>query len=231
MSGMYVPDAFRQDDPRALFEHMSAYPFATLITSAAPSPSPCPSPSPASASRSVSAAASAAELSVSHVPLLLDLDAATATGRPVLRGHLARENPQVGDLANGTEALAIFHGPHGYVSPSAYVDPRPSVPTWNYAVVHVRGRARLVGGPELRAILEGTVARFDTSSWRLDESPEFLDRMLGAIVGFEIAIEAVQGKWKLSQNRSPEDRRAVAAWLEGGDPSSQTLARTMRASF
>lgn len=198
---MYVPDVFRQGDPRVRFEHVSAYPFATLITRGKEG------------------------VGVSHVPLLVDAD------RRLLRGHLARENPQVEDLALGKEALAIFHGPHGYVSPSVYLDAKPSVPTWNYAVVHVRGRPRLVGRAELREILDDTVARFDSSSWRLDESPEFLDRMLGAIAGFEIAIEGLEGKWKLSQNRSPEDRRAVVAWLERGDESSRALATLMAASL
>ncbi len=195
---------FRQDDPRLLFEHVSSYPFATLITQG-----------------------KEGGVGASHLPLLFD------ARRSVLRGHLARENPQVADLELGTEALAIFHGPHGYVSPSAYVDAKPSVPTWNYAVVHARGPARLVGPTELRAILDETVARFDSSSWRLDESPEFLDRMLGAIAGFEIAIPpgGLQGKWKLSQNRSAEDRRAVVAWLEQNDETSRSLANVMRGSL
>jgi transcriptional regulator len=198
---MYLPDAFRQAEPRLLFEHLSSHPFATLITQGNDG------------------------VGVSHVPLLVDAE------RRLLRGHLAQENPQVQDLASGRKALAIFHGPHGYVSPSVYLEAKPSVPTWNYAVVHVRGRPRLVGKAELRAILDDTVARFDSSSWRLDQSPEFLERMLGAIAGFEIAIEGLEGKWKLSQNRSPEDRRAVIAWLERGDDSSRALATLMAASL
>jgi transcriptional regulator len=211
---MYVPSAFRQTDRLAIFEHLFSYPFATLVTGGrdgAPE--------------------------ANHVPLIVDTD------RQVLRGHLARENPQVTDLAAGQQALAIFHGPHGYVSPSVYVEPKPSVPTWNYAVVHVRGRARTVGAPELRAILDEMVARFEPpgSRWKLDTDPEFLDRMLGGIVGFEIAIEGIDAKWKLSQNRSKEDRQAVVSWLlakadkahedtpDEGDASSRALAKAMQA--
>jgi transcriptional regulator len=203
---MYVPSAFRQTDRPAIFEHLFSYPFATLITAGRDGPE------------------------ANHVPLIATPD------QKLLRGHLARENPQVADLAAGQQALAIFHGPHGYVSPSVYVEPKPSVPTWNYAVVHVRGRARTVGTPELRAILDEMVSRFERpgSPWKLDPDPEFQDRMLGAIVGFEIAIEVVDAKWKLSQNRSPEDRQAVISWLlakeEGGDSSNRALANAMQAA-
>ncbi len=196
---MYLPEAFRQHDSEAIFDLAAAYPFATLVT------------------------AGPAGVQVSHLPLLARREG------PVLRGHLARENPQVADLAAGTQALAIFHGPHGYVSPSVYVEAKPSVPTWNYAVAHVRGTPRVVSQGELRAILDETVARFDRTGWRLDESPEFLSRMLGAIEGFEIAVHSMEGKWKLSQNRPIEDREAVAAWFEGGRQAAPDLARMMRA--
>ena len=112
-----------------------------------------------------------------------------------------------------------------------YVDAKPSVPTWNYVVVHARGRARLVDKARLRKILSDIVARFDDSGWRLDESPEFLRPMLDAIAGFEIAIERLEGKWKLSQNRTPTDRGAVVDWLARGDDSSRELAALMRASL
>src|SRR5207248_5398318 len=90
-------------------------------------------------------------LAVSHLPLLVDSE------RKVLRGHVARENPQLAHFAAGVEALAIFHGPHGYVSPSVYED-QPSVPTWNYVVVDARGRARSVDTNALGEILEDMCA-------------------------------------------------------------------------
>jgi len=159
---------------------------------------------------------------VSHLPLCVD------AARNVLRGHLARANPQLEQLADGAEVLAVFHGPHGYVSPSVYVD-QPSVPTWNYVVVHAHGHARRVDEKGLRSILDEALSRFDATGWSLYTGDEFLRPMLDAIAGFEIDLDRVEGKWKLSQNRSPDDRARVAAWLERGDDSSRALAALMRA--
>jgi transcriptional regulator len=197
---MYRPDAFRLDDRETLLAHARTHPFATVITQRGGS------------------------LTVSHLPLLVDPE------RGVLRGHLARENPQYQDLAAESEALAIFHGPHAYVSPSVYEE-QPSVPTWNYVVLHVRGRARLVDEPVLRNILDDLVGRFDPTGWKLDAPDEYLRSALDAIAGFEISIEELEGKWKLSQNRSLTDQRRVAAWLEAGVESSRAVAALMRARF
>ena len=197
---MYRPDAFRLDDRQTLLAHAKAHAFATMITQRG------------------------GALTVSHLPLLVDSE------RGVLRGHLARENSQFQDLAAGTDALVIFHGPHAYVSPSVY-ETHPSVPTWNYVVVHVRGRARLVDEPALRAILDELVGRFDPTGWRLDAPEEFVRSALDAIAGFEISIEQLEGKWKLSQNRSLADQRRVAAWLEGQDETSRAVATLMRSRF
>jgi transcriptional regulator len=194
---MYLPLAFEMKDRAALVAHVAAHPFATVVTQGGDGPV------------------------ASHLPLLLGRDGT------VLRGHVARENPQVEHLASGAAVLAIFHGPHGYVSPSVYAEPL-SVPTWNYVVVHVRGRARAVDDPALRAILDESVARFDDTGWRLREDPEFLGKMLGAVMGFEIAIESWEGKWKISQNRPAGDVPNVIAWLEKGDEDSRALAHLMR---
>jgi transcriptional regulator len=158
-------------------------------------------------------------LLVSHLPLLV--------GESSLRGHLARENPQLAHLAAGAETTCIFHGPHAYISPTAYAE-HPSVPTWNYAVVHVRGRARLSDEAELPGLLDELVARFDTTGWRFDAPADYRHRMLRAIAGFEIPIESLEGKWKLSQNRSADEQRRVIAWLDGQDASSQAVAGLMR---
>jgi transcriptional regulator len=195
--GIYRPEAFRQDDRVTLLAHVAAYPFATVITRCE------------------------ADLTVSHLPLLVDAQGG------VLRGHLARENPQFHDFEAGSETLAIFQGPHAYVSPSVYED-QPSVPTWNYVVVHARGRGRLVDEPALRGILDALVARFDPTGWRLEAPEDYVRSALGAIAGFEIRIEQLEGKWKLSQNRSLNDQRRVAAWLEGGDETSRAVANLMR---
>ena len=194
---MYLPDAFRLDDRATLLAQAEAYPFATVITQGE------------------------GGLAVSHLPLLV------GAGSDLLRGHLARENPQLAHLAAGAEALAIFHGPHGYVSPSVYSE-QPSVPTWNYLVVHARGRSRLVGEAALREILDDMVKRFDPTGWRLEAPEAFVRAKLGAIAGFEIALERLEGKLKVSQNRSPMDQARVVAWLERGDESSRALAALMR---
>jgi transcriptional regulator len=201
---MYLPSAFTMDDREALLAHAAAYPFATLITHGD-------------------------GVEVSHLPLLVGVQA----DRVVLRGHLARENPQYAALglssANpaGVEALAIFHGPHGYVSPSVYTQ-HPSVPTWNYVVVHARGRARLVDESGLRGILEEMVARFETAGWRFDATSEYAREALGAIAGFEVTLERIEGKWKLSQNRPLEDQHRVVEWLGRGDDASRAVAAIMR---
>ena len=197
---MYRPNAFRLDDRQTLLAHAAAHPFATVITHRGDS------------------------LTVSHLPLLVD------SQRGVLRGHLARENPQFEDFAAGAPALAIFHGPHAYVSPSVYEE-HPSVPTWNYVVVHARGLGRLVDEPVLRIILDDLVGRFDPTGWRLDAPEEYVREALDAIAGFEIPIDQLEGKWKLSQNRPLTDQMRVAAWLEGRDEGSRAVAALMRSSM
>jgi transcriptional regulator len=194
---MYLPEVFAIDDRATLLQHAAEHPFATVITLGPEGPS------------------------VSHLPLLVD------AGRGVLRGHLARDNPQAAHFASGAQSLAIFHGPHGYVSPSVYE--QPGVPTWNYVVVHMHGRGRRVGQDELWAIVNDTVERFDNSGWRAQTGDDFLRPMLEGIAGFEIDVERLEGKYKLSQNRSSADRSRVVDWLERGDDSSRALAALMRA--
>jgi transcriptional regulator len=194
---MYIPAAFRLDDRAALLAHAAANPFATVVTSGP------------------------GGIGVSHLPLLVGGDG------KLLRGHVARDNPQLQGFAAGVDALAIFHGPHGYVSPSVYLEPQ-GVPTWNYVVVHARGRARVVDEAHLRDILSDSVAYFDTTGWRPPEDEALLASKLSAIAGFEIEIADIEGKWKLSQNRSLEDQGRVIDWLERGDDASRALARVMR---
>jgi transcriptional regulator len=126
--------------------------------------------------------------------------------------------------------VVIFHGPHAYVSPSVYEE-HPSVPTWNYVVVHVRGRGRLVDEPALRTILDDLVGRFDPTGWRLEAPDEYVRSALDVIAGFEISIDELEGKWKLSQNRSRTDQLRVAAWLQGGDEASRAIAVLMRSQL
>ncbi len=176
----------------------------------------------------------------SHLPFLFDGPAEAATGDPQgrLLGHLARANPQWHDLAaladSGGEALVIFQGAHGYISPSWYA-PGPAVPTWNYLAVHLYGRPRIVEAePEVEALLARLVAAHEAgaaSPWSQDgQDPKYLARMRRGIVAFEIPVARLEAKAKLSQNRSAADRRQVIHALEAArDLQSQALAVEMRA--
>jgi len=129
---------------------------------------------------------------------------------------VARSNPHAQELEAATEVLAIFEGPHAYVSPGWYAN-HPSVPTWNYAVVHARGKARLLPPADLPPLLDRLSRIYEESlpaPWRMDSlPPDFAARMMQAVVGFEIVVDRLEGKFKLSQNRRGEDVEGVAAAL------------------
>ena len=146
----------------------------------------------------------------------------------VLRGHVARANRHWHAFEAPGPALAIFSGPHAYVSPRWY-QPGPSVPTWNYEAVHVYGTARLVEGEAaLRPILEALAAQYDPQ-WSMADLPEkYVTGMVRGIVGIEIAIKRIEAKRKLSQNRPAADVEGVIAALEGGNDTDRALAAAMR---
>src|SRR5208282_6414758 len=149
---------------------------------------------------------------VSHVPLQHHADAGK---KGVLLGHMARANPHWRHFADRT-SVAVFHGPHAYVSPSWYADPANAVPTWNYAVAHVHGRAELMDEADTRALLDELVQRYEDGRdkpWHLQLAGRPLAAMLEAIVGFRLTIERIDAKFKLSQNRSGDDRERVIAAL------------------
>jgi transcriptional regulator len=169
-------------------------------------------------------------LQATHLPFLLDHE---GEGPAVLRGHVARANPQWQALATGEEALAIFRGPHAYVSPTGYVMPE-AVPTWNYVAVHVYGRPRIVDDPgALLDLVTRLSARYEAGRpepWSPAKvSPGFVSAKLGGIVGFELPVERIVGKKKLSQNLGREDRRSAAeALAASGDGEAASVARLMR---
>lgn len=149
-----------------------------------------------------------------HVPLQYDASAG------VLRGHVARANP-LWRLADGERVLAIFSGPQGYVSPSWYpgkAEHHKVVPTWNYAVVHAQGRLRAMDDANwLHAFVTGLTASQEGARampWAVSDAPaDYVQQMLRAIVGIEIAVDQLIGKFKLSQNRNEADRAGVARGL------------------
>ncbi len=152
-------------------------------------------------------------LEANHIPLLID---PTRGPNGTLVGHVARANPIWQQAAN-QEMLAIFQGPQAYISPSWYVSKQRHgkvVPTWNYAVVHAHGTLRAIDDPEWLLAHVGAMTenneRDQPQPWRVSDAPaEFIDTMLKAIVGIEISITRLTGKWKVSQNRSAEDRAGV----------------------
>jgi transcriptional regulator len=163
----------------------------------------------------------------SHLPLLLEGNGAALT----LTGHWARPNPQWKDIA-GQTALAIFHGPHAYVSPTWYPDPRASVPTWNYAVAHLYGPVELVTDePALLDIVDRLSRRFepaDGTGWRLQDTDASVPRMAAGIVGFRMPVQKVEVKLKLSQHHPADKRAGAIAGLSGSAaPGSADIARMM----
>ncbi|HYH67310.1 MAG TPA: FMN-binding negative transcriptional regulator [Urbifossiella sp.] len=206
---MYVPPHFAETDPAALHDFIEAHAFGLLVSNRGGGPF------------------------ATHLPFLLDRDAGP---HGTLIGHVARANPHWHDLA-GAPALAVFSGPHAYVSPTWYED-EPAVPTWNYVAVHAAGRAELVQDrDDLREIVARSVAVFEAgmpAPWRFDPDTTYADRLLGQIVGFRVRVETLEGKWKLNQNH-PAGRRAKviraleAASGENGRAVAAAMRRTLPA--
>jgi transcriptional regulator len=198
---VYIPRHFSVEDPAALRAFVEANAFGTLITHAG------------------------GETMVSHVPFVVDEDAGGALR---LHGHVARANPHW-RMLEVSPALVIFSGPHGYISPTWY-EKHPSVPTWNYAVVHAHGAARLVDAAALERTLGRLSAHYESGNpapWRIEGlERDYVETMVRAIVGFEIAVERLEGKFKLSQNRIPADQRRVIEALEARGEAG--LAAMMR---
>jgi transcriptional regulator len=170
-----------------------------------------------------------AGLIANAVPFLLY----DSEGRGTLRAHVARANPQWRELEAVEECLVVFQGPQSYVSPGFYETKRQTgkvVPTWNYATVHAWGSPRVVHDEAwLRAQIEALTNRFEAprpAPWAVSDAPDaFIDGQIKGIVGIEIPIARLEGKWKVSQNRSAADRAGVVAGLSGqGEQASQIAA-------
>lgn len=157
-----------------------------------------------------------------HLPFLLDGDR--------LLSHFARGNPHWKSIDGRTEMLAVFSGPHAYVSPRWY-ESAQAVPTWNYVAVHVYGAPRVIEDAGMvRELLDRLVAEYEGDAWSLDgQDADFRERMSRGIVAFEMPIQRIEGKFKLSQNRPEGDRYRVAAEFErSGDSMHGELAHLMR---
>jgi transcriptional regulator len=198
---MYIPAPFKIEDRTILYDFIERYSFATLITNVDNVPF------------------------ASHLPLLLDREQA------VLLGHLARSNPHWHGFDGNKEGLIVFSGPHAYISPSWYAS-SPAVPTWNYAAVHVYGKPRVMDDAEkLTDLLNRLVVRFESGRdqpWKNDLPADYRQKMERAVVGIEVPIVRIEGKFKFGQNRSAEDRRSMLKHLEANDAESQALAAIIR---
>ena len=191
---MYIPEFNRVEDRALAFAFMRANPFAIFVSTTASGPF------------------------ATHLPFLIDESADQMT----LRGHVAKANPHGQIIGRDHQSLVIFHGPHAYVSPALY-EIRESVPTWNYAAVHVYGKARvLTDESAARQVLEDLIAQFDSSyteQW-ISFSGEYRDRMQRHIVAFEITAMRVETKFKLSQNRTRAEQENVIRALAGSSDSA-----------
>ena len=203
---MYIPAAFRVSEEATILSFIERYDFSTIVTSSASD-----------------------GMVATHVPVLVKRDG----DRVVLQGHVARANEHWRGFDGRTQALAIFHGPHGYVSPTWYAT-SPAVPTWNYAVVHLYGRPVVTEDRHaVSRILEALVKKYESRRPRPYRTGEltraFYDEMVARIVAFEMPVEKIEAKFKLGQNRSREDREgAVNGLMAEGSPDAATLAAFMR---
>ncbi len=193
---MYLPKHFAETDVGVMHDLMRAHPLATLVTH------------------------SPDGLDANHIPLHLD---ASAGPNGTLRGHIARANPLAANPTVNRKILAIFKGPDSYISPSHHATKAEHgkvVPTWNYVAVHVHGELRLIDDRDwLLAQLHGLTAEHEGGlprPWAVDDAPaDYIGKMLGAIVGIEICIDRLVGKWKVSQNQPAVNQESLIAALDG----------------
>lgn len=198
---MYQPSAFREERLETLHQLIRAHPLATLIT------------------------AGAGGLIANFVPFILGDTGEKGT----LRAHIAKANDQVDALKAGADTLVVFHGPEAYITPSWYVSKKQHgrvVPTWNYAVVQVRGTPRVIDDPAWLRTQIGALTEEQenhrSEPWSVTDAPEpFIEGQLRAIIGVEIPILTIEGKWKVSQNRSTADRQGVYRGLQDEEGSGE----------
>lgn len=201
---MYIPSAFSETDVQTLLEFIKRYPLGLLISFGQ------------------------SGLLASPIPFLYRDN----NGRPMLVSHLARANPHWKDLLDLKECLVVFQGIDGYVTPSWYPSKQTThkvVPTWNYEMVQIKGVPKVVESTDwLRGLvgdLTDSMEATRKSPWRVDDAPsDFIDSQLRAIVGLEIDITAIQGKWKMSQNRPTDDAKGVVRGLSDPHDPHTNLA-------
>jgi transcriptional regulator len=209
---MYVPTHFEETRVEVMHELMCSHPFATLVT------------------------LTSQGLNANHIPLELQADPAPFG---TLCGHIARANPLWRELSSDVNALAIFQGANRYISPAWYPTKEETgkvVPTWNYAVVHAHGPLRVIEDRDWLRQLVGRLTDHHESNrsqpWSVSDAPgDYIEKTLDAIVGLEMPIVRLIGKWKVSQNRPAKDQAGVVEnLLREGDESSKAMADLVRQS-
>ncbi|MDG2049900.1 MAG: FMN-binding negative transcriptional regulator [Myxococcota bacterium] len=200
---MYLPSHFKEQDESVLYAFMRAHPFATLVTSSSEGPI------------------------ASHLPVYLDEQKEAKACR--LLGHVARANSHWEHFASHEKSLLIFHGPHGYISPTWYQSDH-LVPTWNYASVHVTGQIRVLEDPrDVRSVLNCLVDQFEKSRpepWQNQLGSDVMKGLMHAIVAFEFHVQDIEGKFKLGQNRAPADQLASLEGLENETENTELIRLT-----
>ena len=195
---MYSRPGEHETDPAKLVAFMRAYPFATVTSTRA------------------------GLVEATHLPVLVH----ERDGQVVLAAHMARANPHWRALDDGIQMLVIFQGPHAYVSPAWYDDPL-SVPTWDYVAVHARGAVRILAIEEtLQHVAELTKTHDPAEFERARTLPQdWLRKLAGGIVAFEVQVTSLEGRFKLSQNRSPAEQANVARQLAGQPEPAHTIGQ------
>ena len=198
---MYIPRSFAVDEAETLYQFMRANNFATLVTH------------------------QDGRLNATPLPFMVDSE------RGVLWAHMARANKQWKEFDVHSQALVIFQGPHAYISPTWY-HTHPSIPTWNYTTVHIYGTPHLLDDDlTMRQMLEALVINHEQNrdpEWQMALPEDYLQQMMQSIVAFEIPIERIEGKFKLSQNRSEADQDSVITHLAASaSPLDRETSRAM----
>ena len=207
---MYVPSHFAESRVDVLHDLIRTFPFGALVVLASDG------------------------INANHIPFEIDPDPAPFG---TLRGHVARANPVWRDFSSQVDALVLFQGAHTYISPAWYATKQEHgkvVPTWNYAVVHAHGPLRVIDDRAwLRQFVEVLTDRHEagrSDPWKVTDAPvDFIDTMVASIVGIEIPIAKLTGKWKVSQNRPEKDRAGVAEGLvHSGSDAEVSMAQLVR---
>lgn len=206
---MYTPNQFIERDLGALHSMMRRHPFALLVTS------------------------HAGQVQLTHLPFHLD---AGRGPKGTLEAHLAKVNPHCAALVAGLPSTVVFTGPEGYISPRWYVDPTRNVPTWNYVAIHVHGTPKPVTDSARLLAMIGRLTdeheAYIDRPWRLREAQAHAEHLAQHILGFELEIETLEGKFKLSQNRSDGDRADVLKELaKDPDSGAQEMLELMRGLY